>query len=414
MEVFVTLVTYAVSCALHLLHVSTTVLCYNFRMSNSVTNSPSKQQQDDARTGTPLSPLVLVTVPKQDKANKPRPIPLTSETDRKIERLEALILAQHEQTQNLSQTVNKLLPLLGNTSAKAFAPSGEEQADAHFSEEEEEGEVEVIDDSDNDGQDFEADKDLSAPLEEDQSAPDAGFAIDFVPVTAGPAIADEVARGLNYVLRNPLDPTAIAELNKANKPPANVPALVTPECNPSIYKSVQGHNRTVENALQDLHELLVPAIVAVAKLAPSQMTPEWGQALTALGHTSYELNMTRRRLLKPTLQQKYVQLCSPAVKLTTQLFGDDLSKDVRDITDVNKATEKMMKQHNRPAPYNRNKTRKRIQVQSPKFKQQQAFLAGKAPPRQPKTPATYTQTAAKGATRNQGASRGKAQSHYRQ
>ena len=49
-----------------------------------------------------------------------------------------------------------------------------------------------------------------------------------------------------------------------------------------------------------------------------------------------QLNLSRRELLRPHLNKNYQALCNPAVPITTNLFGDDLNKQVDDLTKANK------------------------------------------------------------------------------
>ena len=48
-----------------------------------------------------------------------------------------------------------------------------------------------------------------------------------------------------------------------------------------------------------------------------------------------ELNHRRRDLVKPDLHNDYKHLCSSSIPITDQLFGDDLPKQVKDLTEVN-------------------------------------------------------------------------------
>ena len=49
-----------------------------------------------------------------------------------------------------------------------------------------------------------------------------------------------------------------------------------------------------------------------------------------------EVNLRRRERLKPELHPTYRHLCNPSNTITSQLFGDDLPKAVKDIVEANK------------------------------------------------------------------------------
>ena len=57
-----------------------------------------------------------------------------------------------------------------------------------------------------------------------------------------------------------------------------------------------------------------------------------------------ELNLRRREALKPEFYTSYPSLCAPSNPITTELFGDDLPKAVKDITDTKRITSKLSKE----------------------------------------------------------------------
>ena len=55
-----------------------------------------------------------------------------------------------------------------------------------------------------------------------------------------------------------------------------------------------------------------------------------------LANANQELNYRRRELMRPQLNTNYRHLCSPSNPVTAKLFGDDLLKAVKGITDTNR------------------------------------------------------------------------------
>ena len=55
-----------------------------------------------------------------------------------------------------------------------------------------------------------------------------------------------------------------------------------------------------------------------------------------LANANQELSYRRRELMRPQLNTNYRHLCSPSNPVTAELFGDDLPKAVKDITDTNR------------------------------------------------------------------------------
>ena len=58
--------------------------------------------------------------------------------------------------------------------------------------------------------------------------------------------------------------------------------------------------------------------------------------LSLLAHANTEVNNRRKELIKPDLHTDYKHLCSASTTVTAELFGDDLSKQVKDISEVNR------------------------------------------------------------------------------
>ena len=60
-----------------------------------------------------------------------------------------------------------------------------------------------------------------------------------------------------------------------------------------------------------------------------------------MAHSVYELNLCRRELIRPDLNDQYRQLCNSQTPISKLLFGDDLLKVVKDITESNKVSQKL-------------------------------------------------------------------------
>ena len=63
-----------------------------------------------------------------------------------------------------------------------------------------------------------------------------------------------------------------------------------------------------------------------------------------LANANQELNYQRRELMRPQLNANYRHLCSPSNPVTSLLFGDDLPKAVKDISDTNRLSSKLTKE----------------------------------------------------------------------
>ena len=73
-------------------------------------------------------------------------------------------------------------------------------------------------------------------------------------------------------------------------------------------------------------------------------------AVVLLMSANRELNFKRRDLLRSDLNKQYRALCNPSTPMLTFLFGDDLNKEVEELTKSNKLSGKGHHKH-RFTPY---------------------------------------------------------------
>ena len=66
-------------------------------------------------------------------------------------------------------------------------------------------------------------------------------------------------------------------------------------------------------------------------------------SVAMLGNTIWKLNMKRRELIKHELNPPYTRLCKEDITLSTKLFGDDLAKHLKDMSEAKKAGQQMQK-----------------------------------------------------------------------
>ena len=127
--------------------------------------------------------------------------------------------------------------------------------------------------------------------------------------------------------------------------PDNCKALVKIKVNSLVWNVLRPQTRSQDVQMQNVQEALVKGSVLITKLADKlgslqdvdQETISLAtDALAILGHSNKLLNQKRRDMIKPDICESYKHLCSPTTLLTSQLFGDDCSKNVKDIQDVNK------------------------------------------------------------------------------
>ena len=122
--------------------------------------------------------------------------------------------------------------------------------------------------------------------------------------------------------------------------PQNCEKLVVPKVNQQMWRQ-----KLTDLLFSHIQELVVKVSVAVTKCidqllkANDKSSPDLRQtvgsladAVALLGHCHYEMSMTRRLMLKPALNKEVADvLCSSQTLVTSNLFGDDLSQQLKDI-----------------------------------------------------------------------------------
>ena len=66
-------------------------------------------------------------------------------------------------------------------------------------------------------------------------------------------------------------------------------------------------------------------------------------SIALFGHANWKLNMKWREIIKPDLNPPYTRLCKEEIKPTTKLFGDDLSKYLKEMSELKRAGQQMQK-----------------------------------------------------------------------
>ena len=65
-------------------------------------------------------------------------------------------------------------------------------------------------------------------------------------------------------------------------------------------------------------------------------------SLCCLGPANWELVQRRREALKPLISKDHAHLCVQKVQFTDSRFGDGVTKQIKDITNDNKVTHKLL------------------------------------------------------------------------
>ncbi|MPC63127.1 hypothetical protein E2C01_057221 [Portunus trituberculatus] len=158
------------------------------------------------------------------------------------------------------------------------------------------------------------------------------------------AIDGNVAEMVNFLFDRGLredNHKALCE-DKCVLRPSNCPAV---ECNPEVLDALQLEARTLDFCMKEVNKdvlraatIITRSLLALDKVAQDEEHPVVAQevaminsALDLLGNANFKNNLARRFVLKRELNQKFTHLCSEKVPMTRFLFGDDVSKSVKQI-----------------------------------------------------------------------------------
>lgn len=176
----------------------------------------------------------------------------------------------------------------------------------------------------------------------------------------GPSLGSQFSSFITRIMRTKAEETE--ELGKNTFPPGNCEGLFPVKVNSEVWTRIAAPARQKDLKVQVAGNLLVAGTTHLAYLI-EKLTENWDQetgvvsdqamqevlqcgksALKLLGGAHYEIQMRRREYLKSELNASHVHLCSSTVPFTTQLFGDDVTKTISEITSQNRATSKAMRE----------------------------------------------------------------------
>ena len=165
----------------------------------------------------------------------------------------------------------------------------------------------------------------------------------------GGPVEETIAQSANYLLTHQLEQKVLDETAAKYPLPSNCQAVDTPKVNPIIWDNLPTHTKTRDLKLQRIQKSLTRGLNAfIHTLSSETLTEPQQDVLAMLCNTNFELNCVRKDLIKPDLNARYTHLCKPENPVTKLLFGDNLSKKVKDMNDEQKATAGVMKGQRKP------------------------------------------------------------------
>ena len=188
------------------------------------------------------------------------------------------------------------------------------------------------------------------PSSDDPDKP-MGFAAQYAENAAtGEPIDDKIAISIKFLMGHKLQEQAMTQTSEKYPAPSNCEMLDTPRVRPAIWDSVSSSSRSKDLKLQRIQKPLTKGITALAKHMTNSkepMTSAQQDTFALLCNANFELNCLRKDNFKTEMNQKYTHLCKPSVAVTKWLFGDNLSSQVKDLTEEQKTTAGVMRRQSR-------------------------------------------------------------------
>ena len=137
--------------------------------------------------------------------------------------------------------------------------------------------------------------------------------------------------------------------------PGNCENVTGTKVNPEVWSKIRSGTRSRDLKLQRLQNVIQKATIPLIKLTDQCMKHEIStlklsdenvartllDVIALLGHANCELIQRRRDMIRPDLNNQYQQICAEHVGFTDLLFGNDLPKQIQDISATNRVGQKL-------------------------------------------------------------------------
>eukprot|EP00794_Sanderia_malayensis_P002378 gene2378-2741_t len=165
----------------------------------------------------------------------------------------------------------------------------------------------------------------------------------------GPSIDKVLSNIMQRLLNEKLPKEKLDAVQKAHLRPENCTNVVAPKINKQIWQQLKQDTKNRDSALQKIQTTMMSSLYAILQVCNNLSSSEPGSDnLTPLTHAAIllmsanrDFNLKRRELLRGDLNKQYASLCNPSVPVSSYLFGDDLNKEVEDLTKANKLGNKV-------------------------------------------------------------------------
>ncbi|KAK3100116.1 hypothetical protein FSP39_015017 [Pinctada imbricata] len=164
-------------------------------------------------------------------------------------------------------------------------------------------------------------------------------------------VDSHLAKLINDWFHEGMEEDSYNDVTKKLTRPNNVSALKVVKTNQMVWDFLSPNSRTNDKKLQNVQQALIKGATGLTKLADvigksdneemSELLTPALESLAMFGHANRLICMFRREAMKPDMKGEYSHLCSHNLKFTDYLFGDDVPKTVKDISDCSKISNRV-------------------------------------------------------------------------
>lgn len=189
-------------------------------------------------------------------------------------------------------------------------------------------------------------------------------------ISMTPRGGEPVPENMSQVINNAFT-VRLADEIRASKlklfpTPANCHGSDKVRINQPIWDKLKPHTRSMDARMQVVQSHVVAAGAGVCKALPNiqnmapekikdpsitQLTKALLKVQVLLGQSNVELNLRRRKLVKLDLNAQFHHLCAATTPVSQWLFGDELSSQVKNISDANRVVGRIFPVSGRGRPF---------------------------------------------------------------